>query len=275
LALFVLVLGGLLMAAGGGYLLLGFDIVMTERGSAMTIGGAVALAGGVVTIGIGCAVLRLTQILRALETTGKRSADDADQVTAVEDKPVAGLAAGAAAGIATAGLAAASAASDAQAAPMESPDPSGSEAAALAAAEAASVPADPDPLKDIMDQIMSDAVPRPDASAAEADAGPVEPEPEPDLDIPVVAAANDDVDAHEGAPPAAEPTDHAVEDLSDDEDTGEAPVVRPAEPTVLGNYRAGGRTYTMYSNGAVEAATEDGVERFESMQALRDHLAKT
>jgi hypothetical protein len=31
----------------------------------------------------------------------------------------------------------------------------------------------------------------------------------------------------------------------------------------------------MYSNGTVEAKTEDGVERFESMQALRDHLAKT
>jgi hypothetical protein len=31
----------------------------------------------------------------------------------------------------------------------------------------------------------------------------------------------------------------------------------------------------MYSDGSVEAVTENGVERFSSMESLRQHLART
>ena len=48
----------------------------------------------------------------------------------------------------------------------------------------------------------------------------------------------------------------------------------PAEPVVLGSYKAGGRSYTMYSDGSVEAVTEAGVERFASLESLRAHLAR-
>ena len=66
-ALFVVACGFLLMIGGAISLLLGFDIVLTERGAAMTIGGVVALSGGVLAVGIGFALKRLNQILRALE----------------------------------------------------------------------------------------------------------------------------------------------------------------------------------------------------------------
>jgi len=73
-ALFVVFCGILLMLGGGASLLLGFDIVMTERGSAMTIGGVIALSGGVVSLGIGFALFRLAKIQKALEARGGRLA---------------------------------------------------------------------------------------------------------------------------------------------------------------------------------------------------------
>jgi hypothetical protein len=44
---------------------------------------------------------------------------------------------------------------------------------------------------------------------------------------------------------------------------------------VLGTYNVGGRTYSMYSDGSVEAITESGIQRFKSMDDLRQHLAKS
>ncbi len=68
MALFVVACGILLMLGGAVSLLLGFDIVMTERGAAMTLGGVVALSGGVIAVGIGLALVRLNQLLRVLES---------------------------------------------------------------------------------------------------------------------------------------------------------------------------------------------------------------
>ncbi len=67
MALFVVACGILLMLGGAVSLLLGFDIVMTERGAAMTMGGVVALSGGVIAVGIGLALVRLNQLVRVLE----------------------------------------------------------------------------------------------------------------------------------------------------------------------------------------------------------------
>jgi hypothetical protein len=50
------------------------------------------------------------------------------------------------------------------------------------------------------------------------------------------------------------------------------PPVVPRRPGVLGTYNSGGRTYSMFADGSVEAVTEFGVERFSSMDALRKHL---
>jgi hypothetical protein len=69
--------------------------------------------------------------------------------------------------------------------------------------------------------------------------------------------------------------------LSTDEGTeaeqAVAPLSAPVLPSkkVLGTYNAGGRTYSMYADGSVEAVTEFGVERFNSMDELRRHLVRT
>ncbi|WP_371345239.1 hypothetical protein [Ancylobacter sp. IITR112] len=49
----------------------------------------------------------------------------------------------------------------------------------------------------------------------------------------------------------------------------------PAEPsvTVLKSGTIGGMSYTLYSDGSIEADLPDGVLRFASLQALRDHVA--
>jgi hypothetical protein len=83
-ALLVIVCGAMLVVGGAVSLLMGFDIVMTERGSAMTLGGIIALSGGVITVGIGFALLRLSQILAALQ---ERNVRDARPVV-TPDRPV-------------------------------------------------------------------------------------------------------------------------------------------------------------------------------------------
>ncbi len=84
MALLVIVCGALLMIGGAVSLLMGFDIVMTERGSAMTLGGTIALSGGLVAVGIGFALLRLSQILAVLERRGEKLPGR----TLVPDRPV-------------------------------------------------------------------------------------------------------------------------------------------------------------------------------------------
>jgi len=67
------------------------------------------------------------------------------------------------------------------------------------------------------------------------------------------------------------------EALMDDREFDDLRVNAPAssqEATVLGTYNIGGRTYSMYSDGSVKAITESGIQRFESMDDLRQHLAK-
>ncbi len=115
MAWLVIVCGFLLAVGGGVSLLFGFDIVVTERGSAMTIGGVIALSGGIIAMGIGSALLKLKAILRALEARAGRAprapASDRPVVPLQADVPpppprAADVAMGAAAGIAVAGLAA-------------------------------------------------------------------------------------------------------------------------------------------------------------------------
>jgi hypothetical protein len=81
LPLSVIIAGALLFFGGATSLVFGFDIVMTERGSAMTLGGIIAMSGGVIAVGIGLCLQRLSQLLAVLET--KRS-----RYSALPDRPV-------------------------------------------------------------------------------------------------------------------------------------------------------------------------------------------
>jgi hypothetical protein len=288
LALLVLVLGCLLTAVGAGYLLIGFDIVMTERGSAMTIGGATALSGGIITIGLGLVVLRLTQVLRTLEAAGRgvSPVPSADEREAAEKaSPVVPVvAAGALAAAAASGLAVAQSAvpdasvpdvPDVDALPETALEPEPLEAVieriTIDRDAVDDAPPSPAPEVEGIDDVLADATPEPRPGGMMADKLDEVRGDEPADDAQATAELTE-------APDLVSPPD--VETISepstsDPSDEDEQPARGPLQPTVLGNYRAGGRTYTMYSNGTVEALTEHGTERFESMQALRDHLAKT
>jgi hypothetical protein len=261
-ALLVILLGVLLMIGGAVFVLMGFDIVMTERGAAMTMGGVTALSGGAVTLALGFALLRLSQILRALEGMRMPSAQVAVE-TAAGPAPI-----GLAVGVGTAGVAAGAAATsllvgETRAAPVSEPPPETN--------------ADRDPLADLLGEpVEQRPAPEPVAAAHETDgvnrAAPEALTEAREESLAAIQVEDDDPAAGEdGSDDADEPDDPPVAAEPD----GSAPTaMRDDAPTVLGSYRASGRTYTMYSDGSVEASTEEGVERFESMQALREHLGK-
>jgi hypothetical protein len=320
LALLVIILGLLLAGGGAAFLLLGFDIVMTERGSAMTIGGTIALSGGVVTLGLGLALLRLTQILRALEARDAPIGDakpDAQPAPAAASGGLLAAGAGAAVGVAGVAAVAAHAADDAEAVDIPRlplhlpPEVDGLAAherddhAASMADEAADAPFD----QEVDDLASPGRAPETaheeafetgetDAGGATVGADRTEIEfllqPAPVDDASLAEPARDEVaaddrqldDVEPGDPPHDDPP---PDDLPSDDDAREqrlnatledgpsfAPLpLAPPVRALLGSYRAGGRTYTMFSDGSVEAAIGDSVERFESMEALRLHLART
>ncbi len=60
--------------------------------------------------------------------------------------------------------------------------------------------------------------------------------------------------------PAVEPTPPVVEE--------------PPEPSVVGTYSSGGNFYIMYSDGSIEAETPAGKFRFNSLDELKDFIAR-
>lgn len=382
MALLVIVCGALLVIGGAISLLMGFDIVMTERGSAMTLGGIIALSGGMITVGIGFALLRLSQILAALQERNSRGVrpvvtPDRPVIPAVSAEPVnsgdvpvepvaepgmsriglgAGLGAGAVAaglgaGLAAAGVAASATGLAATKQDQEKPDPDAAPAQQPAVPDVADIdiPGMPDlpspetaaaslaspiaswPIPDLEEELaralaepevaslpgqareksfadgLSDLLakpkgrkrrPEPELEAgsepeADQDEEPVEAsvsqlfaETIADADPLEVSAATADAIAGEAAAAAiaAEPeaaaaampeTFRAADELTGD-DRADASQNAPVIPSkkVLGTYHAGGRTYSMFADGSVEAITENGVERFSSMDELRRHLVR-
>jgi hypothetical protein len=368
-ALFVVACGALLMLGGAIALLMGFDIVMTERGAAMTIGGTVALSGGAVTVGVGFALLRLSQILRVLEARGGKAgrAGVADRPVVpiappeapaglLPDEPepkaaipvAAGVTMAAAAGAAAIGFAGSASADDRPAAIDEPPPRAGPPPpvvsappdleAELAQALAETDPPPPTPTKrsfaDGLSAVLAKPIGRRGKVAKERAAKDFEPvetqaeapeelkdDTQPEATIADVAN-QDEVQLEETLPekpavgatmavPETAATEHAsstaaqepeteltAPDSADDDakDSKPASVTMPEaeaesesvpalpEATaipprlksgVLGTYNVGGRVYSMFADGSVEAVTEAGVERFRSMEELRRHLART
>ena len=95
--------------------------------------------------------------------------------------------------------------------------------------------------------------------------------------------APSEASVHE-APPAAEPVQEvaseseasatpapAEESAAAQEEPAQAPEPAP-EPGVLGRYSSGGSDYTLYSDGSIDAQTEQGLFRFASMAELRAYI---
>ena len=70
------------------------------------------------------------------------------------------------------------------------------------------------------------------------------------------------------APAEAAPADESAETA---EEVAHPPEPA-AEPGVLGRYSSGGSDYTLYSDGSIDAQTEQGLFRFASMAELRAHI---
>ena len=71
--------------------------------------------------------------------------------------------------------------------------------------------------------------------------------------------------------PSVEPP-HAAEGEAEHEIAHEAEQEPSAEAAVVGRYSSGGSEYTLYSDGSIDAQTEQGLFRFESMAELRAYI---
>jgi hypothetical protein len=123
----------------------------------------------------------------------------------------------------------------------------------------------------------------------ELDGEPEALEIEPTSEAPAVEVAHDEVAAapveHERAPaqgPAAIAADEAAEALSNEVNADRAPTSAEMEraladpdgpATLVGHYSAGGANYKIFSDGSIEAETETGAFRFDSMDDFKAFLA--
>jgi hypothetical protein len=348
LALFIIISGALLMLGGAASLAFGFEIVVTERGSAMVIGGTVAISGGLIALGIGFALLRLSQLLSTLEPRNvrpQRYGGDRPVVPLATQEPSRQAPAepsvdretsafrpgtmAAAGGIAAAAVIGAGIASVAAAdrkepdsldftpeapelAPLEpeadeppeeelpliTPEDLEAELARALAETDAPMPAQQiiEPEQELhQDQELpkflskqgtrksskstsgDETAQMPGASfAKELASQPDFPaqNPEDSSSLPLEREEEESVELHSGLQ-AEQP-----ETISENNDTVTAHdhashSTMPQNSPILGTYNNGGRTYTMYADGTVEAITEQGIQHFASMEELRLHLSSS
>lgn len=94
---------------------------------------------------------------------------------------------------------------------------------------------------------------------------PERPAPAPAIEEPLPAPAPEAFPTEPAAAPSAF--------LSDADLLTEEPAPVPPSVTVLKSGTIGGMSYTLYSDGSIEADLPDGVLRFASLQDLRDHVS--
>jgi hypothetical protein len=102
---------------------------------------------------------------------------------------------------------------------------------------------------------------------------PPQPQPEPAPAAMQVPTPAPEAGPHVATPPRSEREAPAFErelaEMTEPEDVAE-----PAPPTVVGTYNSGGNFYIMYSDGSIEAETPAGKFRFDSLDELKDFIAR-
>ena len=301
MSLIMLAIGGLLALLGVYAMASGFPVIEVERGWAMVISGAVLLSGGLVVAALGIVVRTINGLKGGFLTVAAPSHHDVPSLApsvvatpaqqAAEPVPAFAVAAPAVAAVlaTSAGYGA------------------GHEAAPHEAAEPHHEPEVREPAVEPVDHVPEDHSPEPvaaepaphemferkpfgqgwheqDFSAFDLDAPhepvavhtpepPSAPEPHPLEPREVPSALDHAEPAHEPTPvhvsePAPEPVvDHAAEPVADAPSTAlETP---PNSLSVIGRYDSDGTSYVMYSDGSIEAQSETGVFRFNSMAELK------
>ena len=98
-------------------------------------------------------------------------------------------------------------------------------------------------------------------------AADIEPEPEPEQEV---EAQDDRAELEEKAQEAA-PEPHPTPDSELQPEPEPEQPTEPA-PTIIGRYSSGGSDFTLYSDGSIDAQTDEGIFHFASMADLRAHI---
>ena len=254
MSIVLLLLGIVVTAAGGAMLAYGIPNNGFDVGNALIIAGTVAVAGGIIIIGVSWVVRELARMNRMLDLRLPASAAAAPAPErertktgkAREEKPV-----------------------------TEKPPPAVDLAPVVAAPAtdpaAEPVPSAPDPF----------APPRGEARARNAGrergfdamwAPPSAPKPDTAGAKPPAA---DQPKAPEVRPPEVRsPEVRAPEVRAPSEPLAIRPSREPQAVTILKSGVIEGMAYTLYSDGSIEADLPQGMARFNSIDALRQHLEK-
>lgn len=302
IALFALaaamIVGGLLAA------ILGWDIVLIERGWTMVIAGSIFAASGALLLGIAAAVARLSKMHEELS---RLHADlNEDEPAAVSTASDFSRAALAGAGGLLGGAAVASSEPPPERDPDQPPLPLFPEAGepfldreigAVRHDEAPDEPAvtpavypssahDPEEAPEVRVPDFLIAGRRETIYAEPGEAGTddetlYEPEPEPQPAAEEAGgAAAEEVRDEPVEPEAAREEEAGSEPEAGEpaEEKGPEPAASEAEEersaaTIIGTYNSGDNRYVMYSDGSIEAETPQGVFRFGSLDELKEFIA--
>lgn len=303
----VMIIGGLLAA------ILGWDIVLIERGWTMVIAGSVMAASGALLLGITAAVAKLVQIQDELIRLHTGLNEDQEEPALPPPSSAAGISLAALAGgifskakggrdedrdqapiLAEADRPGSSFDRPPPPEPPPVPEPL---RPAAAAAEPKPAAADRVPEEEITEAKVPEFLfaeryrettteRHVSTSAADEDLfGIPEPVPEPPAATvaqePEAAPAGEEEREPE-AEPGPEPEPKAEQGAVNEEQRGEEPVAEAAaeEPeearspsTVIGTYTSGDNTYVMFADGSIEAQTPQGVYRFKSLDELKEFIA--
>jgi hypothetical protein len=271
----LLVLSLAMMAGGLFAMILGWDIVLLERGWAMVIAGSVSASGGAILLGLVAVLGRLGRMESDLEILRERARG---AELPLPPSPVVDPVALAASGLLVGGATEKERSderADAEPLPHSSVEPqdrSGGEPPAPAAHGTADegrrpegppagigrqgrFPAPPpvgppEPRSAAPEDLFENGLPRRGgASAGETpeSAGP---------------------EWARGTPESEPPKPDWATDKAD-----EAPPSPAGRPTVIGTYNSGGNRYVMFSDGSIEAETPDGTFRFGSLDELKEFIA--
>jgi len=286
MAVALLVLSFAMIVGGLFAVVLGWDIVLVERGWAMVIAGSVCAGSGAVLLGLAAAVGRLGRIraeLASFQEDLSRLAAPVppapviDPLAAVSSGPLGGGAAGAS-----------SVASSEEAVPdlpaFLRPGNTLEESASddeERRREKSSGPYEPEGLRENEDQGPAGRAAERSEARGEDKAGleigssdrpsrgddalpPFQPEDQADR----VASSTAEAEPSVGGEPLRSP-EPAKEPQSEPE-TEPGP---ERSSTVIGTYNSGDNRYVMFSDGSIEAETPDGVFRFNSLDELKEFIA--
>jgi len=237
---------GLSLAAWGvGAMLTGWDQILIERGWSLFIGGAAALAGGAVTTALGQVIARLDRLIQPAGETRSAAADTKEErrkpSAPPEPKPPLSKP------------------------PLSKPleEPVKAVAAETKAIASQAPPSEAKaPAPDTKPQTPETKAPTPEAKSPLPE-GRRPPVPWPGaMRAAVTKATAPSSAARTTRPDASPPAGDPVDERND------------ASPLVeVDRYESGETVYVMFSNGAVEVRSPDGVRRYTSLSELRAEAA--